>query len=392
MRNVLTSTVMLVALGLLSACSGSGSSTASTTASSATVTAPANAPTSSAAATTPPGDSDVVWLCRPGIADDPCTTEATITEIAADGATTVERPTSATDPEVDCFSVYPTVSTQKSAVANLDIDPEEIAVATAQASPFSQVCRVFAPMYRQRTIAGIFGDQPTEAEAAYAYDDVRAAWRDYLAHDNDGRGVILIGHSQGTFVLTRLIADEIEKQPATLKLLVSAMLLGGNVTVPDGADVGGSFAEVPVCTEDAQTGCVVAYSAFSDTPVADAMFGRAGDGEHVVCTNPAALGGGEAPLRPAFVTGDSLLGTVDLGAIRIDTPWVGFPDRYSGECRSNDTHTWLQVTTHDASSPDAAPELAEPLGPTWGLHLVDMNIAMGDLVTLAARQIDAYTG
>lgn len=382
---------ILVALGFVavvtvSACSGSGSDSTTTTATSATTAA-----STTVASSVKPHAADTTWLCRPGTTDDPCAGDESITQIAADGERNVERPKPAADPKVDCFYVYPTVSTQDAAVANLDIDPEELAVAKAQASRFSQVCRVFAPMYRQRTIAGIFGKKATAEESAYAYDDVKNAWADYLANDNDGRGVILIGHSQGSFVLTELIANEIETDPVTRKLLVSAMLLGGNVTVPDGKEVGGSFSHVPVCTKDSQTGCVVAYSAFSDTPVDDAAFGGAKDGNHVVCTNPAALGGGSAELHPAFVTGESLLGSIDLGDADVDTPWVGYPGLFSGECKSNATHSWLQITTHRTGPDDQRPELAEPLGPTWGLHLVDVNIAMDDLVTLAGEQADAYT-
>lgn len=349
-----------------SACSGSGSTSKATEA------------------------TGTVWLCKPGDTPDPCRANQAITEIAADGTRTVEHPRPAANPKIDCFYVYPTVSTQKTPVANLDIDPEETAVARAQASRFSSVCRVFAPVYRQRTLSGLFNRKIPADEAALAYDDVKAAWADYLAHDNDGRGVILLGHSQGSFVLTRLISEVIEKNPASLKLLVSAMLLGGNVTVPDGKDVGGSFEHVPVCTKASQTGCVIAYSSFSGTPPANAMFGGASTGSHVVCTNPAALGGGAATLEPAFVSGQSLLGSVDLGADKVATPWVGFPGLFTGECRSNATHTWLQVTENRTGADDPRPTLAEPLGPTWGLHLVDVNIALGDLVHLAEREADAY--
>ena len=55
--------------------------------------------------------------------------------------------------------MYPTVSTQPTANANLTMDPQETAVAVAQASRFSQVCNVYAPMYRQLTVAGIEGSR-----------------------------------------------------------------------------------------------------------------------------------------------------------------------------------------------------------------------------------------
>jgi hypothetical protein len=387
MRRKIAVIVLCAAFLGVSACSGSDSGS---DASRVTQTTASVAASTTVGSSVKPHAADTTWLCRPGSDDDPCTTDESITQIAGDGARNVEHPKPATNPKVDCFYVYPTVSTQDAAVASLTIDPEEIAVAKAQASRFSKVCRVFAPMYRQRTIPGIFGKQATDAESAYAYDDVKNAWEDYLANDNDGRGVILIGHSQGSFVLTELIADEIETDPASRKLLVSAMLLGGNVTVPDGKKVGGSFQHVPECTDDTQTGCVVAYSTFSGTPVEGAMFGKAKAGQQVICTNPAALGGGSAALHPAFVTGESLLGSVDLGDTDVDTPWVGYPGLFTGECRSNATHTWFQITAHRSGPDDTRPKLAEPLGPTWGLHLVDVNIAMDDLVALAGKQADAY--
>ena len=53
--------------------------------------------------------------------------------------------------------------------------------------------------------------------------------------------------------------------------------------------------------------------------------------------------------------------------------------------------TWLQVT--EVRPPgDTRPELKESLGPTWGLHLYDVNVAMGDLVSLARDQAAAWKG
>ena len=45
----------------------------------------------------------------------------------------------------------------------------------------------------------------------YEVTDVRAAWHDYLAHYNDGSGVVLIDHSEGAFLLRDLLADEYGK-------------------------------------------------------------------------------------------------------------------------------------------------------------------------------------
>ena len=81
------------------------------------------------------------------------------------------------------------------------------------------------------------------------------AWREYLREDNRGRGVVLIGHSQGTGVLRRLMRDEVDPKPDVRARLVSAVLLGGNVVVKKGSDLGGDFKNIRVCTRNAQPGC-----------------------------------------------------------------------------------------------------------------------------------------
>ena len=131
------------------------------------------------------------------------------------------------------------------------------------------------------------------------YEDVKSAWRYYLEHDNKGRGFVLIGHSQGSFVLCELIRQEIDGNPVQSRL-VSAILLGTTVAVPRGKDVGGSFQHVPLCHSALATGCVITYASFRSTlpPPADTLFGNVADANMVAaCTNPAALGGGSGELH-----------------------------------------------------------------------------------------------
>src|SRR5205814_1760216 len=82
-------------------------------------------------------------------------------------------------------------------------------------------------------------------DRALIYNDVLDAWNYYLQHDNGGRGVVLIGHSQGSTVLTQLIRNEIDGRPVQSRL-VSALLLGANLAVPNSRDVGGAFKHVPL--------------------------------------------------------------------------------------------------------------------------------------------------
>ena len=151
--------------------------------------------------------SRTVWLCEPGQVADPCASSRTTTSVSANGTTSVSTPAaSPTARRYDCFYVYPTVSTEPGNNADLTIQPAEIGAAVAQASQFSQVCNVWAPMYRQATAGALGSGAATRPGViAIAYGSLLSAWKDYLAHYNDGRPVIFIGHSQGAAMLIRLL-------------------------------------------------------------------------------------------------------------------------------------------------------------------------------------------
>lgn len=387
-RNLAAVTFSLCALAAIAAgcSSGSDSSSPSTTA------ANAGSSTTVATSSTPTTDKDsTVWLCRPDLKDNPCTADLTATVITGTGTESVAQEKPTPDPPIDCFYVYPTVSQEKTPNSDLVIGEDERMVAIAQASPFSRVCKVYAPMYRQATLSAILGGAGGTPDREAPYDDVRKAWDEYLAKDNKGRGVVLIGHSQGTFVLTKLMTEQIDDKPDVRKLLVSALLIGGNVTVADGSDTGGSFQHVPACRSTDQAGCVVAYSAFAEAPPAKTLFGRTKNaGQHVLCVNPAGLGNGNGGLDPLFPTAASLLGSgLKNMPTDVKTPWVGFPALYQAHCETRDGASWLQID--DVRKPgDERPELTQSLGPTWGLHLVDMNVAMGNLVNLVRDQAAAW--
>src|SRR5580658_690949 len=321
-------TIGLLALSVASCSSGrSGGAPATTATTATTVPTPGSTPVGGVARTDAAG---TVWLCRPGLADDPCAGNLDATAVAADGSTTSRPASPAPDPRFDCFYVYPTVSTQPTDNADLKVQRVEIDAAISQAARFSQVCRVWAPMYRQRTEESLekgLGNDPTADATAYA--SVLAGWRDYLAHFNDGRPIVFIGHSQGAAMLIRLLSSQVDPDPSVRRLLVSAIILGGNVQVPTGKEVGGSFQNIPGCQSASQTGCVIAYSSFPSAPPTDSVFGRPGTGVslqsdqtattgvQVLCTNPADLAGGVGALDPYFPT------TGATGAATaVTTAWV----------------------------------------------------------------------
>ncbi|MBF6558214.1 MAG: DUF3089 domain-containing protein [Acidimicrobiales bacterium] len=93
----------------------------------------------------------------------------------------MEHSSRAANPAADCFYIYPTVSQQSGVVANLHIDPSEMAVARIQASRFSEICKVYAPIYPQLTLHGLADPGAiTVSELGAAYASVQTAWEDYL--------------------------------------------------------------------------------------------------------------------------------------------------------------------------------------------------------------------
>src|SRR6185295_6843210 len=156
------------------------------------------------------------WLCRPD-KDDVCDHDLDATLVKANGRTRVERFRAARRPKIDCFYVYPTISTDRT--GNSDLIPsetEELYVVRQQAARLGADCRVFAPVYRQVTLTAllsILNGTPIPIDSALADADVLDAWKHYIANDNDGRGVILIGHSQGASRLVTLIKNEVDGSP-----------------------------------------------------------------------------------------------------------------------------------------------------------------------------------
>ncbi len=330
-----------------------------------------------------------VWLCKPGLDDNPCLKSLTASIERAPGRFTTERTPTRRGGRIDCFYVYPTVSQQPTPTATLRRDPEVKAIARFQASRFAQHCRVYAPVYRQLTLFGITtrAGEVTQAQRDLAYQDVRDAWREYLRRHNGGRGVVLIGHSQGAGWLRKLVAEEIDASARERRRIVSALLIGSTVAVRPGSDVGGDFRRVRACRTIRQTGCVIAYSTFDEAPPANSRFGRARDGLEALCTDPGALLGRRGGLR-TYVRSEPFPGVI--GALlnnlqgelpRVRTPWLRPAGAYTARCENAGGANVLRVRRVGG-----ARDLVPQPDRTWGLHLADINLAVGDLVEIIGRQ------
>ncbi|MGH9174287.1 MAG: DUF3089 domain-containing protein, partial [Vicinamibacterales bacterium] len=349
------------------------------------------------------------WLCRPDLsaAGDACAVELTTTVITEDGRLTREAWEANSDPPIDWVYVYPTVSMDTAGNSDMVAGNEERNVIRAQFARFASQCRPFAPLYRQVTLTALRANtagKPMSADRTLGYNDVVDAWNHYLTTDNNGRGVVLIGHSQGSGVLTQLIRAEIDGKPVQSRI-ISALLLGTNVAVPKGKDVGGAFKQMPLCRSAEQTGCVISYVTFRSTvpPPPGSRFGRVQDeGMEAACTNPAALGGGKGQLH-AHLTATRIAGFSSAEPPpwvtpeeTISTPFVSVPRLLAAQCVSNDQGSYLEVTVngdpHDPRADDIAGDVMAngKVAASWGLHLIDVQIALGNLVDIVGRQSKAY--
>jgi hypothetical protein len=346
---------------------------------------------------------DARWLCRPGMAGDQCFVNSLdATEVVADGSTRpAPRPGAPGDHPLDCFYVYPTVDLTGPVGNHTDLADFTLALdpLLSQAAPFRTLCRVFAPLYRQISLA-TFGTADADAYLDRAYADVRRAFRRYLDHESGGRPFVVMGHSQGTFMATRLLQELVDPSPELRARLVTALLIGGSVAVPDGGVVGGSFANLPLCQTAAQTGCVLAYRTYAEghpptggSNVVDAT------GLDTACTNPAALGGGEGRLAASWFPATSrqplFQVTPDPG---YGTPFILYADFYAAQCVKDDQgKSYLEIRPRPLGGDlrtNPVPfdhALFEP--GFLGTHVLDYNFALGDLLALVeAKAVAAGAG
>jgi hypothetical protein len=338
------------------------------------------------------------WLCLPG-REDACSRRLETVELEPTGYGAVTTSAPAADAPIDCFYVYPTVSRDPGMNSDMSPGNEEQSAAVIQFARFSSICRPFAPLYRQATMASIGAAVRGEVNPAslfdLAYGDVVNAWRYYLAHYNNGRPFVLIGHSQGSIHLQRLISEQIEGKEIGRRL-VSAVLLGWSVDVPQGgALVGGTFRSIPLCSHPGETGCVISYMSFrqGSPPGAGALMGRSTrPGMTTGCTNPAALGSQDSAVLDSYwsaVSGGQHFAWSSSGPP--PAPFLHTRGLVTARCMHDGQAGYLAVTVN-ADPADARTDQIPgdiPL-PGWGLHVIDMNLAQGDLLRAVRQQRDAY--
>jgi hypothetical protein len=345
-----------------------------------------------------------MWLCGANTTHDYCLDSQTVTTLAADGSKTTSMLTPAANPPIDCFYVYPTIDLSSAAgnvkdFSNLNdlLDPIH-----AQAAPFTQVCKVYAPLYHQVT----FNAYQSPMASMYletAYADVAAAFHEYMTTYNKGRDFVLIGHSQGSHMLRRLIQREVESQPAVSPHLVVALLAGalGDTYVPKGGVVGGSFKNTPLCTSDTQKGCVFTWNSYAKGYEPTSTYGAGfmiPAGMDIGCASPASPAGGKALLTGSlfFPKPNGPVFSVPQNT-GVTTAFAGYPAFYSGQCTAaSNGYSFFEI--------EATPAVGDlrtapiPFDNMYyspyiiGLHILDYTFPMQDALDAVSKRIGTFDG
>ncbi|UZR93911.1 DUF3089 domain-containing protein [Chondrinema litorale] len=169
--------------------------------------------------------------------------------------------------EADVFFIHPTTALSLSTVKNARLDAKRFNhrtdfVMLNQASVFNGSCRVYAPRYRQVSLITFIKKYKNKRRTKVfnvAYSDVKQAFEYYLEHYNNGRPIIIAGHSQGSYHGIRLIQEFFEGKPL-YDQLVAAYLIGNASTQP--IKKFKEYKSVTAAQSETDTGCVISWNTY----------------------------------------------------------------------------------------------------------------------------------
>jgi hypothetical protein len=175
--------------------------------------------------------------------------------------------------EADVFFIHPTTDVFGIKTSgNTEIDnrrvnkqTDELAI-KYQASVFNGSCKIYAPRYRQAVLHNFFSKNTQKTQEAFniAYADVKSAFEYYLKNYNNGRPIIIAGHSQGSMLAVRLLRDFFDGKPLQQQL-IAAYVIGYPVFT-------NQFQYLKAATHQDSLGGIIAYNTFlmgTDNFIAD---------------------------------------------------------------------------------------------------------------------------
>ncbi|MEO8175311.1 MAG: DUF3089 domain-containing protein [Sphingomicrobium sp.] len=325
--------------------------------------------------TAPPVDSgpdyasDVSWLARPAMADDP-------SRWLPDGfAATADAPAA-------IFYIHPTTYLERDhwnapLSGNRDSDYRAGLFVQSQASALTSAGRVWAPRYRQAAFgAFLLKDQDATAALDLAYGDVRAAFDAFVKQVPPNQPIILAGHSQGALHLMRLLKERVAGTPLQ-KRIAAAYVVGWPLSVA--ADV--PALGLPVCTAPDQASCLLSWLSFAAPAnpelVTDAYQGSAGlaggtrQRGDILCVNPLT-GTRDGAARPEANPG-TLVPSADLASATLAAGQVG-------------AHCDNGLLILDGAIPALGPFVL----PGNNYHVYDYALFWGAIRADAARRVAAW--
>ena len=265
----------------------------------------------------------------------------------------------------DVFYVYPTVSTISYADNGsswfADITKAEVREEANGNQRFNKMLyddyNFFAPYYHQMIFESY--NQPDsilQENAAFASQDVKAAFQYYMAHGNQGRPFFLVGHSQGSQVLIELLKNGMTDEQR--QLMVAAYCIGYKVTANELAQYPDRLAPASDSTE---VGKLIIFNSVTDT-TAIGMVSR-GDMVGVNPTTWTAL--------TDTISADFQLGMAKYNDARDSVLIVPCP-----------TRTFLYK--HNTVCPDLDPDMVfipayEQMFPHGNLHFADSWLFAGNV-------------
>ncbi|MGB3753610.1 MAG: DUF3089 domain-containing protein [Parerythrobacter sp.] len=246
-----------------------------------------------------------MWLSRPGMGlDDPARWQPAMQ--ATDSSAPEDTVSTAPAPPFAVFFVHPTsFLSRNSWNAPLD-DTESQNVARIYvrglASPFNRATEIWAPRYRQATVGSFLTREPAADRAIdAAYADVREAFRFFMSSVDADTPVVLVGHSQGSLHLLRLLREELAGDAARNRV-AAAYIVGWPISVAHDLPALG----LPACATANQPGCILSWSSFAEPADPSALLETYRESEGfdgtlrgdspILCTNPlTGMTGGAAP-------------------------------------------------------------------------------------------------
>jgi hypothetical protein len=317
--------------------------------------------------------NDVYWAALPG--------SSNLSNLVPQG---VEKTRSSIDSPVDVFFIHPTgLMNGDSWISGLQATSktEENTqwMMANQASAYNGCCQVYAPRYRE---ANLFSyTSASEAERMkimrFAYNDVLAAFENFIEHRNQHRPFILASHSQGTHHGIVLLRERIDGTPIA-EQMIAAYLIGGQLGISEFE----GLEDIAICDSATQLHCVVHWDTVSEkaTPNPDRAMN--------VCVNPlswrhnteaAPKSGHVGAVLPSGVFQLDFFSDKFTG-VKFAPLTAPFPNHLGARCADGELYVTDQKGT--------AFEEHLPGGPTY--HLLDYALFYMDIRANAILRAQEY--